>query len=726
MTRAFDGIRVLDLTQSVAGAFSGMHLADHGADVVRLTRDRTPDGRPKSNREVALLCARRSTRTAVPDEWLPDARRLAAKADVVLADGAADTLARQGLDAETLIARTSSLIHVHLPTYGATAVAPDLPEDALLLSALSGVADAHFATKEQPVAPAVPFLLYQQGALGAAAAAAGLIGRQRTGHGWAVRVSGLHAVAIMNAALMLDAPGIVRYDGPKTPLQGAPNYRAYRCRDGRSIFLGTLTPQFFFRFLELIDGMDVMVLPGVDGEFLNLRQPGVQPVAIARLQEVFSTQTLAEWRGALDDAEIPNAPVLTRAEWESSDLVADNAGLVTVEHPTLGPVQMPNVMVELTATPGEISDPGPAVAAREVWDDDRRHPVPVPQTPVATAGPLAGVRVLDLGTFLAGPLAASILCDFGAEVIKVEHPGGDAYRIFTAAFAAVHQGKDNVALDLKDQTARAHLHRLVRDADLLFDNVRPGVQEALGTDAATLHAINPQLVRCTITAWGHASSSAPAFDPLIQAMSGLMVAQGGVDDPVLESMPVHDNACATLAAFGALAALYARPGLGAGQEVKMSLTVASLVIQAGELTTFEGRPPSVSGGPDFLGPDERHRLYRCSDGWIAVAWTADPPPAGVASVLVDGERDLGAALAASPCATALRALTAVQVAAVRVLDRRAIYDDPWMAANNFFRTVDDSVIGEVTVVRGYADWDGKADAAPKHTAGIGENDGKWL
>src|SRR5262249_15237647 len=137
--------------------------------------------------------------------------------------------------------------------------------------------------------------------------------------------------------------------------------------------------------------------------------------------------------------------------------------------------------------------------------------------------------------------------------------------------------------------------------------------------------VNDKIIRCSITGWGEAGAlaSTPAFDPLIQARSGLMAAQGGRDDPVYVSMLVHDVGTGTLAALGVLAALYQRVTSETGQEIKLSLASSSVLFQSGELTRVPGRASPIVGGQDWLGPRAAERLYRCADGWIAVSAATD-------------------------------------------------------------------------------------------------------
>src|SRR5690606_24916848 len=153
--------------------------------------------------------------------------------------------------------------------------------------------------------------------------------------------------------------------------------------------------------------------------------------------------------------------------------------------------------------------------------------------------PLEGIRVIDAATFLAAPLVASLLADHGAEVIKVEPRDGDPYRAFTLSFISVNQYKRGVVLDLGTDPGRETLLDLVRRADVLVENLRPGRLDKLGVGPEVLRRERPELVQCTVSAYGRAGAyaTAPGFDPVFQSLSGMAAAQGGDSQPLAAPMP---------------------------------------------------------------------------------------------------------------------------------------------------------------------------------------------
>jgi crotonobetainyl-CoA:carnitine CoA-transferase CaiB-like acyl-CoA transferase len=715
--RPFDGIRVLDLSAAPAGAIAAMYIADFGGDVVAVD----PGGEGPLAADPIRVYAGRNKRIMPMDvtarEGLGRLRRLARRADVVVVDGPLPFLNRFGLDATTMRCCNSQLLHVWMPAHGTVGRGSSLPADDFLLAARTGLADQQPATTDTPVFPVVPHLTYEQGALGAIAIAAGLVGRDRSGLGRSVTVSGLHAVSALNATILVDLPGTLRpFGGPKPGTTGGPSFRMYQCRDGRWLFVAALTPSFFEKVLDAMGLAGVMDVPGIDGDFLKLRDPERQRLVAAPVEARMMEKDRDDWLEIFDRAGVPSAPIERRGDWLESETVAANGALVRIHHADLGPVVLPGIPVELSITPGRVerlADSQAIVSAAELWADVPDYPRLANPRLGSRELPLAGLEVLDLGSFQAGPFASDILGDLGASVVKIEHPGGDGFRSAPYAYTALNKGKHNLSIDLKEEGALDVLLRLVRDADVLIDNVRVGIPERLGTHYEALRAANPGIVRCTITGWGEGPlRDSPCFDPLLQARSGLMAAQGGDAEPVLNAMPVQDVGVGTLAAFGAVAALFARRLVGRGQEVRTSLTHASLIQQAGEVTRFAGSPSPLQGGRDYLGPSSCRRLYRCADGWIAL----NAAPRGLEAVMaalagagpeadVDLDVDqLEQRLAGVSVEDALDALTAASMAAVKVLGRNDILEDGWLDENNFFAPVWDTEHGRMTIVTGYADW----------------------
>ena len=223
-------------------------------------------------------------------------------------------------------------------------------------------------------------------------------------------------------------------------------------------------------------------------------------------------------------------------------------------------------------------------------------------------GPLDGIRVVDLTSYIAGSYGAMMLADLGADVVKVEAIEGDSFRELSG-FYGWNRGKRSLAVNLKDPDGRAIVHRLAREADVVMENMRPGVVERLGVDYETLRALNPRLVYSTVTAFGSDGPyrDRPGFDPLLQAMGGLMTLQGFGEAPQYLRIAPTDYYCAALACQAILAALFVRERTGRGQRVQTSLLQAVLALQSGLVVDYPGHEVVYRNTPTY-------RLYQAGDG----------------------------------------------------------------------------------------------------------------
>ena len=229
-------------------------------------------------------------------------------------------------------------------------------------------------------------------------------------------------------------------------------------------------------------------------------------------------------------------------------------------------------------------------------------------------GPLDGVTVVDLTSYIAGSYAAMQLGDLGARVIKVEALEGDSFRELPGFFGW-NRGKHSIAVNLKHPEGRAIVHRLAEGADVVIENMRPGVVERLGVDYPTLHALNRGLIYCSVTAFGPDGPyrDRPGYDPVLQAMAGVMTLQGFGGPPQYVRIPVTDYYTAALATQAVLAALYVRERSGRGQHVWTSLLQGVLALQAGNFIDWPGREIVYRDTPTY-------RLYRAGDGeWFFLA-----------------------------------------------------------------------------------------------------------
>jgi crotonobetainyl-CoA:carnitine CoA-transferase CaiB-like acyl-CoA transferase len=243
---------------------------------------------------------------------------------------------------------------------------------------------------------------------------------------------------------------------------------------------------------------------------------------------------------------------------------------------------------------------------------------------------LDGLRILELTQVMAGPFCGQVLADMGADVIKVEPPEGDSTRRSlgfrmrgedTAAFLAVNRNKRSLTLDLKSADHRAIFHRLVRDADVVLENYRPGVAARLGADWETLSGVNPRLVYASVSGFGQTGPYAqrPGYDLIAQGLSGVMSVTGEPGgDPVKCGIPIGDLSAGLFCAVAILSAVVARERTGRGQRIDTSLFEGALALSIWETAELwaTGRVPEPLGSAHRL--TAPYQALRTRDGHVTV------------------------------------------------------------------------------------------------------------
>jgi crotonobetainyl-CoA:carnitine CoA-transferase CaiB-like acyl-CoA transferase len=443
-------------------------------------------------------------------------------------------------------------------------------------------------------------------------------------------------------------------------------------------------------------------------------------------------------------------------------------------------VVMPGPLVDLSLTPASVRGGRPAVSSwpaitelRPLWPaadaPAGRPPGGQPSQPPGEPDPqppLAGLRVLDLGTIIAGPYVGTLLADLGADVIKIERPPhGDEFRVAHggrggSSFDAYNRDQRSALLDLSGGDDRLLFDRLVGSADVVVDNYRAGVAGRLGIAHDQLAAINPAIVTVSISAFGETGplGRRPGFDPVIQAMSGIMRAQGGqvqADSPAFLTVPVNDVLAAGLATLGACAALLCRARRGRGQHVGVTLAAASCLLQSEFLTQTElpaqsgpesgsGSGPESGSGPhgsggfpaggrDFAGPGPLDRLYQAADGWVRLAATPGQLPALTAAGLAPvpgrvspGSEALAAGIAALlvglPAAEVIARAHAAGIPAVRARKAQELAADTQLIRHGLLTVIDQDDGGATGVGPGrWLEMPGLTAAKPGEAPQAGEH-----
>ncbi len=716
---AYKGVRIADFSQGMVGPMAAMMLGDLGAEIVKVE----PPGGDRWKARAGYQAWNRNKQVVTLDLDAPagmaQARSLIAGTDVALFDFAPSRMAALGLGGEALTTAHPGLIHAWMPPYGTSGRWSELPARHSLLAGLTAMPFRQGAWGDTPVHMILPIAWSSQAVLGAGTIGAALFERARSGMGQAVTISGLHGSAECAPPMRFERIEPL----PRGIPPGAnPRYRLYRCADGEWFFLGTLFTNFYrkaFEALELGDLFDVLE----------------QDMVAARelLTGIFETRPRDEWLELLKANDVPCGPVNRRETWLGGPIVAEAGMRLTFDHPELGEVAMPAPPARFSATPAKVRGLPAATDALPSWP--ARPAIPPQSAP--TTPPLAGIKVLNLGTVIAGAYAGTLLAAMGAEVIKIEGPEADPFRSDGSQFLVYNRGVRGLGLDLKQTAARDTFLEMVRSADVVIDNYRLGVRERLGITYAALKAINPRIISCSINAYGDTGpwAALPGFDPLMQAQGGMMAAQGGEDDPVLYTIAVNDIATAAVVSASVVAALNARETTGEGQEIVSSLLAQSLLYQLGEMVEYAGRAPNDLGGRDCLGPTAAHRYYACADGWLGVACETDAEADGISRVLSldlgpapasaprDGElaERIEVALAGRARDETVEALLAAGVPSAPVRRFDEALSDPWLWENGHMAPWAHPRLGPAVSARTYGDFSRTPGGFTLPTPDLGEH-----
>lgn len=338
------------------------------------------------------------------------------------------------------------------------------------------------------------------------------------------------------------------------------------------------------------------------------------------------------------------------------------------------------------------------------------------------AGPLAGVRVIDLTSVVSGPVCAALLADQGADVVKIEPPDGDIMRRtgadgqFTAMFVACNRGKRSLALDLKRPEGQGVIRRLAAVSDVLVQNFRPGAMDRLGLGFEALHAINPRLIYASISGVGETGPYAAqrVYDPVIQSLSGLADVQMDTETgrPRMVRTIIADKTTGAFAAQAICAALFAREKTGEGQHIRLAMLDAMIAFLWPEAMADHAIP----GRAKPPGPPPPDLIYRTADGYITAGTVSNAEWRGLCTALgrpewIDDPRFrsqsarsanaaeriaiIGAVLESRPTEEWLKLLAAHDVPSAPVLRREQVLNDPQVVHNRLIETIDQPGLGTI-------------------------------
>jgi crotonobetainyl-CoA:carnitine CoA-transferase CaiB-like acyl-CoA transferase len=408
----------------------------------------------------------------------------------------------------------------------------------------------------------------------------------------------------------------------------------YECADGRWVHHWTVRPRWVFTAAEG-DELDEVALDTSyrdDPDRLSMEGDGLLSGIFLHplLTDAFKKFPSTAWEKAAESAGIGVTTVRSPAEALADGSFLADGCVVEVDDPEVGRIRHVGTVLEFSATPGEVQGPTPrsgehtaeVVAEADATPAPRAAAVAEPRRDLAH--PLDGVRVLDLGLGVAGPFTGRVLADLGADVIKV-HAVHDTYWAGTHMGLGTNRGKRSIALNLKHESGRRVLDRMIERADVVTTNWRPGAAARLGIDYETLRTRYPRLVFCNTRGYEKGPrSELPGTDQNAAALTGTEWEDGACDagnPPLWSRSNMGDTGNALLAAIAITSALYHRDRTGEGQAVGTSIVNAGLLHTSYAWIHADGSPGDwshVDGGQFGFSP--YYRMYECADGvWLFLA-----------------------------------------------------------------------------------------------------------
>jgi crotonobetainyl-CoA:carnitine CoA-transferase CaiB-like acyl-CoA transferase len=643
-----DGLVVLELGVGRASSLAGMILADNGARVLKVE---SPQGdRLRKTFLSGFLAWNRGKESVVLDlgsaAGQREVQRLAAASDVMLEAFGAGRAERFGIGAPILRAANPRLVYCSIKGFPASSAYGRLKGYDGIVAAKSG----QYLPSDRRDGPA--FSNFSEGSFGAAQLAvqgilAALLVRDHTGRGQFVESTlyqglfpyDLHHMIAWHLRQQGQPGSVAPATATTAPALESMMSERLCTKDGRWVEFMSILPHQFKAYIHALE-MDRL---WEDPEFQTA--PMVAPTARDRFRDQlfarFRERTLAEWLPILDAQDnLVFEPLVTIEEAMDHRQARHNAAWVEVDDPQVGPMRQAAFPATFSETPPAPARPAPALGEHGPW--------PTPPDSVRVAGdsapthPLDGITIIELANFYAAPYAQTLLASLGARVIKIEDLGGDPWRAMFDGTAAVQtvEGKESIALDLRQPAGRQVCHRLIEQADAFVCGFRPGVAETLAVDYETLRSINPRLIYLNAVGYGSTGPYAlrPMYGNTTKAMMGGAYRQAGrwlEPERALES-DIHglkdmarrwgtvgsaggDPESASSRATVLLMALLDQGRTGRGQFIDTSMVNLNAYANSDDFNSYGGKVAMPLPDEESHGLNALYRMYPTADGWVFLA-----------------------------------------------------------------------------------------------------------
>jgi crotonobetainyl-CoA:carnitine CoA-transferase CaiB-like acyl-CoA transferase len=661
---ALSNLRIVELSNGVAGEYCGKLLADFGADVIKVelpnagsdTRRKGPFGAKGESLEHSGLFAYLNTnkRSVTLDLSSPQGKQalydLAKTADVIVDDHPKGYLQNLGIDSAEFSATFPELIICVVTPFGYDA-APNV-QKAFSLNVLHSSWGFHSPAEADPGKPPLTgagrFLPdYESGLSTALALISALYWRENSGRGQFIDVSQQESMAsLVDYVLGQMVAGTMEVSTRRQAYDLGGPATFFQCRDGY-VYLWMSEPAHWNGMSTLMGEPQWMKDYPERWLELHITKERIDRCR-AEIAQWMQEQAKSDVATRAQKLGVPLVPVNTMQDIFQSAQMQFRRFFTEIEHSKLGRLHYPTVPYRLSATPAAIERPAPLLGEHtvEVLSEaaTMRARMRKPSTATATgdpnsgqqrrAGPLQGVRVLEVTKVWAGPYAGKLLAFLGAEVIRVESCDSlDATRRFgtkdindAPGFQAINPGKYSVQLNMKTEEGRRLVRELAKVSDILIENLRPGAAERLGLGYDALRELKRDMVAVSMSMYGHEGplSYQTGYAPCFSALAGichLAGYEGG--PPVLLNQRYGDSSYGTAAAYAAVIALYHRRRTGEGQYVDVAAVESLSAMLSDSFMDYfmTGHVPGRNDRHPEMAP---HGCYQCAEQeWISIAVQTD-------------------------------------------------------------------------------------------------------
>jgi crotonobetainyl-CoA:carnitine CoA-transferase CaiB-like acyl-CoA transferase len=646
MAEAFQGIRILDFTQGMAGSLATMIFADYGAEVIRVE---PAGGDPWWSHPAYLIWQRGKKSIELDpssDEGLASARKLIASADVLVESYRPGEMEAMGLGYAAASEINPALVYCSISAFGQEGPYKRYKAYDGIVNAKSGrMRDQVGWQKMRPTYRAVNDTSYHTAMFCLQAIIAALRVCWMTGEGQYLDTSLMHGLTAPNNPWRrfegeelgpdlypgeVDPEAVLRgelvLDRKETdPYKANPRSLCLECKDGRWIMHSHIQDDLFRAWIEAIGFSWIWDDPRYAGAPHHWKEDADRIALTLQIVERFKEKTAQEWIDIyVEHPDCAGEIMQTTQEALRHEQFLHNGHVIALNDPRVGEVHMVGPFARMTETPAIIDVPAPRPGehtAEVLASIEPRKP----RTPSGgdPARPLEGVVVLELASWLAAPFSGALLADLGARVIKVEQLAGDPYRamITNEGHIRCTQGKQSLAINLKSPEGQEILARIVGTADAVMHNYRPSVPARLGLDYESLRKIKPDLVYLYAGSYGSSGRHSPraAFNPTMGAFSGNSVFQSGEGNLAMGDQspdPISGSGVAT----GLMLGLGAKWNTGRGQYLETTMMNSVVYCNSDDALYYDGKPPRRNPDKAQLGLEATYRLYECADEtWVFLA-----------------------------------------------------------------------------------------------------------